>query len=68
MSLFLPSRHYVSDHTRFMRELLEQQPQIVQEQKKGRAIWWDKEPRDLADRKKMDEGSVAQPAYVYQNE
>ena len=34
----------------------------------GRAIWWDKRPTDLAERRRMDEGSVAQQPYVYQNE
>ena len=68
MSRFLPSRHYVSDHTRFIAELLTQKPELVQEQRKGRALWWDKRPQDLADRRAMDEGSVAQAPYVYQNE
>ena len=62
----LPARHYESDHTRFMRELLERKPQIVDEQKKGRALWWDKRPADLAAREEMDAGRVPQSAYVYQ--
>ena len=66
--MMLPSRHYVSDHTRFIRELLEKEPQLVQEQQKGRAIWWDKRPPDLAERRRMDEGRVAQAPYVYQDE
>lgn len=61
----LPARNYVSDHTTFIREMLERKPQIVDEQRKGRAIWWDKSPRELADESKMDEGRVPQPAYVY---
>jgi hypothetical protein len=61
----LPSRHYVSDHTQFMRDVLTQKPQIADEQRKGRAIWWDKTPRELAERQTMDEGRVAQKAYVY---
>ncbi|MBK7792284.1 MAG: DUF3460 family protein [Betaproteobacteria bacterium] len=64
----LPARHYVSDHTRFIRELLEKKPELAQEQRKGRAIWWDKEPRDLALGREMDAGRVPQPAYVYRNE
>jgi hypothetical protein len=32
---------YESDHTRFMREYLEQHPEEVASQRKGRAIWWD---------------------------
>lgn len=66
--MFLPSRHYVSDHTAFIRDLLAKKPQLVDEQKRGRAIWWDKEPRDLALSREMDEGRVPQPAYVYQTE
>lgn len=66
--MMLPARHYVSDHTRFIRELLEKKPELVQEQRKGRAIWWDKEPRDLALGREMDAGRVPQPAYVYRNE
>jgi hypothetical protein len=68
VDLMLPARSYESDHTKFIRELMTEQPSLAQEQRKGRAIWWDKRPRDLADRAKMDEGSVAQQGYVYQNE
>jgi hypothetical protein len=35
---------YESDHTKFMREFLEQHPEEVESQRKGRAIWWDKKP------------------------
>jgi hypothetical protein len=61
----LPARHYVSDHTKFIREVLEKKPELVDDQKKGRAIWWDKTPRELARRDEMDEGSVPQSPYVY---
>ena len=64
----LPARHYESEHTKFVRELLAREPQLVEEQRKGRAIFWDKQPRDLADRSRMDEGRVAQRAYVYSTE
>jgi hypothetical protein len=63
----LPARHYESEHTKFIRELLEQKPQIVEEQRKGRALWWEKRPSDLAARRQMDEGRVPQPPYVYQS-
>ena len=68
IDMMLPARSYESDHTRFIRELMDKNPRLEQEQKKGRAIWWDKRPRDLADRDVMDTGKVAQQAYVYQNE
>lgn len=66
--MFLPSRHYESEHTKFIRELLERKPEIVDEQRRGRAIWWDKAPRDLDERRVMEQGRVPQPPYVYQTE
>jgi hypothetical protein len=66
--MMLPSRHYVSDHTKFMQELLQKKPQLELEQKRARAIWWDKRPRDIAEGRAMDEARVAQKPYVYQNE
>ena len=33
---------YESAHTQFMREMLEKNPEWVEDQRKGRAIWWDK--------------------------
>ncbi len=62
----LPSRHYESEHTRFIRELKERKPELEQEQRASRAIWWDKRPQDLAERARMDEGRVPQAPYVYQ--
>jgi len=62
----LPSRHYESDHTRFMRELMAKKPALEEEQRKSRALWWDKRPEDLAARARMDEARVPQAAYVYQ--
>jgi len=62
----LPSRHYESDHTRFIREMKEKKPSLENEQQTSRAIWWDKWPKDLAETRKMDAGRVAQAAYVYQ--
>ena len=61
----LPARHYESDHTKFIREVLEQKPAQVEEQRKGRAMWWDKLPLDLTARRKMDETQVPQKGYVY---
>jgi hypothetical protein len=63
--MMLPSRHYESDHTRFMRKLLAERPDLIEKQREGRAIWWDKTPRALADEAKMDQGRVAQSGYVY---
>ena len=57
---------YESDFTRMIRDLLRDKPHIVQEQKKGRALWWDKK-LDPEDQKRSQESSVKQQAYVYQN-
>jgi Protein of unknown function (DUF3460) len=62
----LPSRHYESDHTRFIREMKGRKPELEAEQRESRAIWWDKRPGDLEETRKMDEGRVPQAAYVYQ--
>jgi hypothetical protein len=61
----LPARHYVSEHTRFIRDLLEQKPQLETEQTKSRAIWWDKTPAQLDEERTLDEGRVRQKSYVY---
>lgn len=59
-------KYYESDLTKMIRELLREKPHIVEEQKKGRAMWWDKQfdPDAL---KRAEESNVKQQAYVYQN-
>ena len=64
----LPARHYESEHTRFIREMKDRKPELEAEQRKSRAIWWDKHPKDLDATRKMDEGRVPLAAYVYQGE
>jgi hypothetical protein len=66
--MMLPSRHYVSEPTNFIRELLQKKPELEKQQREGRAIWWDKTPQELAEERKMDEGRVAQSPYVYHGE
>jgi hypothetical protein len=56
---------YESDITRIIRDLLKQKPQIVEEQTKGRAMWWDKK-QDPESQKRARESRVKQQAYVYQ--
>ncbi|MET0204471.1 MAG: DUF3460 family protein [Casimicrobiaceae bacterium] len=64
----LPARNYVSDHTQFIKKLMEEKPELPKQQREGREIWWDKTPDELGERRRMDEGSVAQRAYVYGSE
>ena len=59
------AKPYESDVTRMMRELLQQNPHIVEEQKKGRALWWDKAPRPLAVMKETETATVPNKAYYY---
>lgn len=55
---------YVSEITRFMRDLLAKNPQLVEQQKENRATWWDK-PQDLETAEERAESAVPQPGYVY---
>ena len=64
-SMMLPSRHYESEHTRFIRELMRQHPEWAEKQREARAIWWDKTPRELSEEHAMDQGRVPQTPYVY---
>ncbi|HEX4325890.1 MAG TPA: DUF3460 family protein [Burkholderiales bacterium] len=56
---------YESEHTRFMRELFQKKPALADEQKKGRAIWWDRE-LDPDQEKRDAQSRVNQTPYVYQ--
>ena len=62
----LPARHYVSEHTQFIRELIAKKPDLTLKQREGRALWWDKTHAELGEEVTMDEGRVPMPAYVYQ--
>lgn len=56
---------YESEHTKFMREFLARNPQQIEEQQKGRALWWDK-PQDMETLQRHRESRVPQQAYYYQ--
>ena len=56
---------YESEHTRFMREWLEKHPQEIEVQKSGRALWWDKAPRDAETQRRLDAADVPQKPYYY---
>ncbi len=55
---------YESDTTKFIRELLVKNPEIKEDQKKARAMWWDK-ILDLKDLKRQRESEVERTSYVY---
>jgi hypothetical protein len=56
---------YESEITQFLKELLRQRPEIEIDQRRGRAIWWDKE-LDLQETQRLRESEVPQQAYPYQ--
>jgi hypothetical protein len=58
---------YESDATRMIRDLLREKPQIVDAQKAGRALWWDRR-LDLDQLRRARESRVPQKGYVYQTE
>lgn len=63
----MPRQPYESDITKMIRELLDKKPEIVEEQRKGRAMWWDKK-LDLTDQQRYAASKVRQKGYVYQTD
>lgn len=55
---------YESEATRFLRELLDGQPELKAQRARHRATWWDK-PQDLDTQKERDEARVAAGSYAY---
>ncbi len=57
---------YTSDFTQFLQQLRAERPHLEAEQRKARAIWWDKEPLDLDRSRRNLESRIAQRPYPYQ--
>jgi hypothetical protein len=57
---------YVSEATRFLRDLINRKPDLERRQREARAIWWDKQ-LDADEQRRFQQGNVPQQAYVYQN-
>ncbi|MEZ5649100.1 MAG: DUF3460 family protein [Burkholderiaceae bacterium] len=55
---------YVSEITRFLNELKAERPRILEQQREGRAIWWDKS-LDLEAQERFKASRVPQAPYVY---
>ncbi|CAG9253091.1 DUF3460 family protein [Paraburkholderia unamae] len=56
---------YQSDITQFITQLKQQKPQLEEQQRKGRALLWDKQPIDLDERERQQASRVRQTPYVY---
>ena len=59
---------YQSEFTQFLKKLRAERPYLEAEQRKGRQIWWDKEPIDLDRTRRNQQSRVAQKSYPYQAE
>jgi hypothetical protein len=55
---------YTSDVTAFIDELKASKPTLEDEQRRGRAIWWDRRI-DLQAEHDYQDARVPQPPYVY---
>jgi hypothetical protein len=55
---------YESEATRFLRDLLDQHPELRELRARNRATWWDR-PQDLETQRESDAARVPQGAYVY---
>jgi hypothetical protein len=55
---------YESDHTQFMRDMLARHPEWVEDQRRGRAIWWDRKT-DLAEQDAQLRASEPHRPYPY---
>ena len=55
---------YESDHTVFMREMMATHPDWLEDQRRGRAIWWDRKV-DLNEEKSRRESTEAARPYPY---
>ncbi|CAB3776166.1 DUF3460 family protein [Pararobbsia alpina] len=56
---------YQSDITQFLNKLKADKPSLEEEQRKGRALLWDKQPIDLEERAEQRASRVAQTPYSY---
>jgi hypothetical protein len=56
---------YQSDITQFINQLKQQKPTLEEEQRRGRALLWDKQPIDLEERATQQQTRVKQNPYVY---
>lgn len=58
---------YESDITRFIRQLKEQDPKLEEQQRRGRATWWDR-TQDAQTQRQFRDARVPQRPYVYSTE
>lgn len=59
---------YQSETTQFLNQLKASRPHLEAEQRRGRAIWWDKAPLNLRRRQEELASRVMQKPYPYQTD
>jgi len=59
------AKPYISEITGFLQSMKEAKPAIEAEQKKARAIWWDKAPQSPEEMAATKAARVPQRAYQY---
>ena len=55
---------YVSDHTKWMREMMAKNPEWAEDQRVGRAIWWDKQ-LDQDTQARFEQSKESNKSYPY---
>lgn len=55
---------YESDITKFVRDLMDNNPELKELQKTNRATWWDKK-QNLDELKRQDASAAPKQAYAY---
>lgn len=60
----MAKKPYESDTTRFIRDFLGKNPQVVEKQRAARSMWWDR-VQDRAQRKQFEESAVPKKPYEY---
>lgn len=60
------AKPYVSEITSFIADLKQKRPTLDEEQRRGRALLWDRRPLDLEEQRRQAESRVPMGAYPYQ--
>ncbi len=55
---------YESDTTRFIRDFLQKNPEVVEKQRKARSTWWDR-PQDREQRNTFEDARLPKKPYEY---
>lgn len=56
---------YVSEATLFLRNMLQEKPELITKQKELRSTWWDRDDIDSEEQKKYKESNVSVHGYSY---